>query len=61
MAAQGPPRLMSKIGSEEKLGKWLSTVCPVSVAIRLATSQPRPGNRDLSDIPTISRGDGWPS
>src|SRR5712691_7586332 len=37
MSAQGPPRLTSKIGSEEKLGRWLSTVCPVSLAIRLAT------------------------
>src|SRR5216683_4738765 len=29
---QGPPRPTSKIGSEEKLGSWLSTVCPVSAA-----------------------------
>src|SRR5216683_4041987 len=55
---QGPPRLTSKIGSEEKLGRWLSTVCPVSVAIRLATWLPRPGDRDLSDAPTTCRGDG---
>ena len=34
--ALGPLRLTSKIGSEEKLGKWLRTVCPVSVAITLA-------------------------
>src|SRR6266568_3995316 len=58
--AQGPPRLMSKIGSEEKLGRWLSTVCPVSVAIRLAIWQPRPGNRDVSGTATIGRKDGWP-
>ncbi len=59
--AQGPPRLMSKIGSEEKLGRWLRTVCPVSVAIRLATGLPQPGNRDLPDIPTVGREDGWAS
>src|SRR6266568_2379560 len=58
--AQGPPRLMSKIGSEEKLGRWLSAVCPVSVAIRLAIWQPRPGNRDVSGTATIGRKDGWP-
>src|SRR5216683_5644467 len=57
---QGPPRLTSKIGSEEKLAGWLSTVCPVSVAIRLATWLQRPGDRDLSDIPTIGRGTAGP-
>src|SRR5487761_1244098 len=46
---QGPLRLTPKIGSEEKLGRWLSTVCPVSAAIRLATWLPQPGDRDLSD------------
>ena len=29
MDAQGPLRLTSMIGSEEKLGGWLNTVCPV--------------------------------
>jgi len=61
MGAQGPLRLTSKIGSEEKRGKRLRTVCPVSVAIRLATGLPRPGDQDLPDIPTIGRGDGWAS
>jgi hypothetical protein len=56
----GSARLMSKIGSEEKLGKWLSTVCPVSVAIRLAIWQPRHGNRDVSGTATIGRKDCWP-
>ena len=59
MGAQGPPRLMSKIGSEEKLSMWLSTVCPVSAAIRLATRLPWPGDQDLSDSPTIGCEDGW--
>jgi hypothetical protein len=52
---QGAPQLTSKIGNEEKLGRWLSTVCPVSVAIRLATWRPWPCDRDLSDTPTIGR------
>ena len=37
IGAQGPLRLTSRISSEEMLGGQLSTVCPVSVAIRLAT------------------------
>ena len=41
LARREPPRLTSKIGSEEKLGRWLRTVCPVSVAIRLATARRR--------------------
>ena len=51
---------MSKISSEEKLGRWLSAVCPVSVAIGLAIWQPRPGDQDLSETATIGRGDAWP-
>ncbi len=53
--AQGASRLTSMIGSEEKLVRRLSTVWPVSVAIRLATWLPRPGDRDLSDILAIGR------
>ena len=50
--------LTSKSSSEEKLGGQLSTVCPVSVAIRLATWPLRPGNRHLPDSQTIGRRDG---
>jgi hypothetical protein len=34
---QGMLRPTSKVSSEEKAGDWLSLVCPVSVAIKLAT------------------------
>ena len=44
MSAQVPLRLTSKIGSEEKLSGQFSAVCPVSLAIRLASWLPRPGN-----------------
>jgi hypothetical protein len=50
--------LTSKSSSEEKLGGQLSTVCPVSVAIRLATWLLRPGNRHRPDSPTIGPGYG---
>src|SRR5258708_1947702 len=46
---QGPLRLTSKIGSEEKLGRGFGSVCPVSAPIRLPTWLPRPSDRDLSD------------
>ena len=45
--------LMSKIGSEEKAGDWLSPVCPVSAAIKPAARLRRPADADLSDIPAI--------
>src|SRR5258707_7049128 len=51
--AQGPQGLASEIGSEEKLGRWLRAVCPVSVALRLATWPPWPADRHLSDTPVI--------
>src|SRR5487761_1588671 len=57
---QGPLRLTPKIGSEEKLGRWLSTVCPVSAAIRLATWLPQPGDRDLSDTRRSAAGTAGP-
>jgi len=53
-----PAALTSKSSSEEKLGGQLSTVRPVSVAIRLTTWLLRPGNRHLPDSPTIGRRDG---
>ena len=56
--ARGSLWLTSKMGSEEKLGKWLRTVCPVSAAITLAIWQPRPGNRDVSGTAVIGRKDG---
>ena len=54
-----PAALTSKSSSEEKLGGQLSTVCPVSAAIRLATWLLRPGNRHLPDSQTIGRRDGY--
>src|SRR5689334_16919025 len=51
--------LTLKSSSEEKLGGQFSAVCPVSVAIRLATWLLRPGNRHLPDSPTIGRRDGY--
>ncbi len=53
-----PATLTSKSSSEEKLGGQFSAVCPVSVAIRLATWLPRPGNRHPPDSPTPGRRDG---
>jgi len=50
---EGPLRLTSKIGSEEKAGNGLSPVCPVSVAIELTIGPRRPGDSDLSDIPAF--------
>jgi hypothetical protein len=50
---QGQLRLTSKIGSEEKAGDRLSPVCPVSVAMRSATTLWWPGDSDIPDIPTI--------
>jgi len=44
---------MSKIGSEEKAGGWLSPVCPVSAAIKPAARLRRPADSGLSDIPVI--------
>jgi hypothetical protein len=57
IGAQGSLRLTSKISSEEKLGGQLSTVCPVSVGIRLGTRLLWPGDQDLSDSPMIGRKD----
>jgi hypothetical protein len=53
MNTQGVLRLTSKIGTEEKAGDWLSIVCPISVAIRLATRPHQPGDSDFPDIPAI--------
>jgi hypothetical protein len=50
---KGRLRLMSKIGSEEKVGDWLSPVCPVSAAIKSAARLRRPADSDPSDIPAI--------
>jgi hypothetical protein len=50
---QGRLRLTSKIGSEEKVGDWLSPVCRVSAAIKSAARLRRPADSDLSDIPAI--------
>jgi hypothetical protein len=60
-STQGRLRLTSKVGSEEKAGDWLSSVCPVSVAIGLTIRLRRPADSDLSDIPMVGYPDMHPA